>query len=336
MPVDPHWRAPLDGARHRHMREREGPAIRRLPLPQMTGLADSSGFMVRLAGLTRTLLKIAPDSPVWVSVAPAEYRRPMGDFTYRRIVSAAKGMFAVLGVKVSHTGSEHIPAEGGAVLAINHIGYLDFVFAGIPVDARGHRLVRFMAKEETFTHRVSGPLMRSMQHIPVDRAAGTAAFRAAVAALKAGELVGVFPEATMSRSIEIKEIKSGAVRMARAAKVPLIPMVVFGTQRLITYGHRDLSRGTAVFITVGEPIPTSGDPEEVALVLRARLQELLDDTIARYPQRPSSPDDGWWMPQRLGGTAPTLEEAAVLEAELVATRAARKAAKLAEQGDQPA
>jgi len=259
----------------------------------------------------------------------------VADFVYPPVVLAAKSVFKGLGIKFVIEGAENLPREGGVVLAINHTSYLDFALGGIPAERIG-RHVRFMAKDGIFKHRIGGPLMRGMKHIPVDREAGSQSFRDAVGALKSGEIVGVFPEATMSRSIEIKEIKSGAVRMARAAKVPLIPMVVFGTQRLITYGHRDLSRGTAVFITVGEPIPTSGDPEEVALVLRARLQELLDDTIARYPQRPSSPDDGWWMPQRLGGTAPTLEEAAVLEAELVATRAARKAAKLAEQGDQPA
>ena len=251
----------------------------------------------------------------------------MGDTFYRGVVGSAKGLMRTFGLRITTTGAEKLPREGGAVLAINHIGYLDFVFAGIPANQNGKRLVRFMAKEDVFTHPVSGPLMRSMSHIPVDRSAGSAAFRAAVDALKSGELVGVFPEATMSRSMEIKEIKSGAVRMARAAKVPLIPMIVFGTQRVMTYNHRDLSRGTPISIAVGDPVPTAGDPEEVTVVLRTRMQELLDETIANYPDRPTSPEDGWWLPARLGGSAPTIEEATRMEAEFAAARAARKAAK---------
>ena len=67
-----------------------------------------------------------------------------------------------------------------------------------------------MAKDSVFHHPVSGPLMRGMKHIPVDRAAGSDAYRVAVDALKAGEL-GSLPEATASRSFDIKEIKSGVV-----------------------------------------------------------------------------------------------------------------------------
>ena len=74
-----------------------------------------------------------------------------------------------------------------------------------------------MAKKSVFDHRVSGPLMRGMRHIPVDRDAGLASYRQALAALKAGEVVGVFPEATISRSFTIKDLKTGAARMAAAA-----------------------------------------------------------------------------------------------------------------------
>ena len=79
--------------------------------------------------------------------------------------------------------------------------------------------------------------MRGMHHIPVDRGAGASSFRAAVQALKAGEIVGVFPEATISRAFELKDFKSGAVRMAQAADVPLIPMAIWGSQRVWTKGH---------------------------------------------------------------------------------------------------
>ncbi|MPZ96714.1 MAG: 1-acyl-sn-glycerol-3-phosphate acyltransferase, partial [Propionibacteriales bacterium] len=125
-------------------------------------------------------------------------------------------MFRALGLKIKVTGAEHIPRTGGAVLASNHVSYLDFIFAGFAAQP-SKRLVRFMAKEPIFAHRVSGPLMRGMHHIPVDREAGAASYAAALRALRAGEVVGVFPEATISRSFTVKEIKSGALRLAQSA-----------------------------------------------------------------------------------------------------------------------
>ena len=77
-----------------------------------------------------------------------------------------------------------------------------------------------MAKRELFDHRWTGPLMRSMHHIEVDRADGEASLRTALDYLEAGEAVGIFPEATISRAMELKEFKTGAVRIAAAAGVP--------------------------------------------------------------------------------------------------------------------
>lgn len=145
-----------------------------------------------------------------------------------------------------------------------------------------------------------------MKHIPVDRNAGSDAFDEAVRVLRAGELVGVFPEATMSRSMDIKPIKSGAVRMATEAAVPLIPMCVLGGARVYSYGHRDLSRGTTIAITVGTPMfPKPGDDmDALTQELRERMRQLLDETVARYPGDPSA----WYLPARLGGSAPKPED----------------------------
>ena len=246
------------------------------------------------------------------------------DPVYRPIVFAARTLFTELGLSIDVVGAHHIPRAGGAVIAINHTSYLDFALSGIPADKVGHRLVRFMAKDGIFKNPVAGPLMRGMKHIPVDRDAGSAAFRDAVAALKAGELVGVFPEATMSRSFDIKEIKNGAVRMARTANVPLIPMIVFGGNRILSYDVKDFSRGKPICMTVGSaiPIPKGSDPDVVTEELHRRLVELLDETIARYPDKPPG---AWWIPARLGGSAPTLEEAAVIEERVRRERAARRA-----------
>ncbi len=247
----------------------------------------------------------------------------MNDPVYRPIIITAKTLFASLGLRMDVVGEQNIPRAGGAVLAINHTSYLDFALGGIPADRVGHRLVRFMAKDGIFRHPVAGPLMRGMKHIPVDRDAGTAAFRDAVAALKSGELVGVFPEATMSRSLEIKDIKNGAVRMARAANVPLIPMIIFGGQRILSYDRKDFSRGKPIAMTVGEPmpLPRGVDPDLLTAELHARMSGLLDETIARYPDKPPG---AWWIPARLGGSAPTLEEAEEIEERVRREKAARK------------
>jgi 1-acyl-sn-glycerol-3-phosphate acyltransferase len=240
------------------------------------------------------------------------------DRVYPPVILGFRLVFRALGLRISVEGAEHVPTEGGAILASNHVGYLDFTFVGWGVRSR-RRLVRFMAKESVFRHWASGPLMRGMHHIPVDRAAGSQAFREAMTMLKAGEVVGIFPEATISRSFMLKDFKPGAVRMAQAAGVPLIPTVVWGSQRIYTKGRPTdfFGRRKAITIAYGEPL-TPGrrdDPEEVAAELRRRMAELLDRAQREYPDQPSGPDDRWWLPAALGGTAPTPEEAAKLDAD---------------------
>jgi 1-acyl-sn-glycerol-3-phosphate acyltransferase len=204
------------------------------------------------------------------------------------------------------------------VIACNHVSYLDFIFCGLGAH-ESRRLVRFMAKQSIFAHRIGGPLMRGMHHIPVDRDAGLASYKAALEALKAGEVVGVFPEATISQSFTVKEIKSGAARMAAAAGVPLIPMALWGTQRLWTKGRKRklTQRHVPISIIVGEPMqPVRRDPQDaVTAELRVRMQKLLDHAQGAYPDRPDGPDNGWWQPAHLGGTAPAPEipRATVLE-----------------------
>ncbi|MEU7921772.1 lysophospholipid acyltransferase family protein [Micromonospora zamorensis] len=241
----------------------------------------------------------------------------MPELVYPPVIAAAKTAFRLLDLKITIEGAHHVPRTGGAVLASNHVSYLDFIFAGLGANPSG-RLVRFMAKQSVFADRIGGPLMRGMKHIPVDRQAGAASFRAAVEALKRGEVVGVFPEGTISRSFTVKELKSGTVRMARSAKVPVLPVAVWGTQRLWTKGRpRTLTRRhTPITILVGEPINPADfpDPNVLAAELTTRLSALVDRAQRDYPDAPAGPDDTWWLPAHLGGSAPTPEEAAVLDA----------------------
>jgi 1-acyl-sn-glycerol-3-phosphate acyltransferase len=244
--------------------------------------------------------------------------------TYTSIIAAAKLAFRVLGQKFDVTGLEHLPRSGGALIALNHIGYVDFVYGGLPADMIDRR-VRFMAKRELFDHKVTGPIMRACRHIEVDRADGEASLRVAQEFLARGELVGIFPEATISRAMEIKELKTGAARIAAAAGVPLLPMVLWGTQRMMTKDHdKDFSRGKAIAIKIGPPVPLSGDAVADTARLHDALGGLLDAAIRGYPQ---AGPGAWWLPASYGGSAPTLEQAAVLDADERAQRAARRAAR---------
>src|SRR3954469_17216191 len=232
------------------------------------------------------------------------------ELVYPPVVAAAKTWFRALDLQIQIDGAEHIPTTGGAVLASNHVSYLDFIFCGLAAQP-AKRLVRFMAKKSVFDHKVSGPLMRGMRHIPVDRDAGAASFREATNALKNGEVVGVFPEATISESFTVKELKSGAVRLARTAKVPLIPMAVWGPHRLWTKGHpKELTkRHVPVLIKIGEAVemPKGVSPDAISATLRERMQGLRPAPQRASPDEPAGPEDRWWVPAHLGGTAPLPE-----------------------------
>ncbi|MBB0244461.1 1-acyl-sn-glycerol-3-phosphate acyltransferase [Streptomyces alkaliphilus] len=231
----------------------------------------------------------------------------MADLVYPPVIGAARTMFRMLDLRFDMRGTEHVPRRGGAVLVSNHIGYLDFVFAGLTARP-SRRLVRFMAKDSVFRHRVSGPLMRAMKHIPVDREQGEHAFARAVQALRGGEIVGIFPEATISRSFTLKEFKTGAARLAQQAGVPMLPVALWGTQRLWTKGHpRDLRRNHfPITVRVGAPMEVAPeeDPTRATARLRSRVRELLEAAQQAYPGAPRDERDTWWLPAHLGGTAP--------------------------------
>jgi 1-acyl-sn-glycerol-3-phosphate acyltransferase len=251
------------------------------------------------------------------------------DLTYPPIIVTAKVAFKALGLKFDISGAEHVPRSGGALMVFNHVSYIDFILGGLAADP-SDRLVRFMAKREVFDHRFGGPVMRSMHHIAVDRAEGVASFDEAVRYLREGQVVGIFPEATISRSFELKEFKTGATRIAAEAGVPLIPVVLWGTQRLKTKGHpQDFSRGKTIAITVGEPLSPAGVSSVAETAeLKSAMARMLDETIRRYPAD-EQPPGSWWLPASYGGSAPTMEEAAQLEAEEKRERAQRRAARRA-------
>ncbi|MGH2748049.1 MAG: lysophospholipid acyltransferase family protein [Actinomycetota bacterium] len=231
---------------------------------------------------------------------------------YRPVIGLALTVFKSMGWKVTTSGVEHIPAHGGAVIATNHVGYLDFVFVGYAARER-KRLVRFMAKKEVFDHRVAGPLMRGMKHIPADRFGDTSrAIELSVEACRRGEIVGMFPEGTISPSFIPRAGKTGAARIAIDAGVPLIPGAVWGTQRILTKGRpKNFERGVTLTVDIGEPVPCRGEDEPATITerLMERIAEMVQAAEKGYPQNPDRPAGEWWLPAHLGGGAPTLEEA---------------------------
>jgi 1-acyl-sn-glycerol-3-phosphate acyltransferase len=239
---------------------------------------------------------------------------------FRSLEIAAEAAVRATGTHIAYSGLENIPAVGGAVVAINHTSYVDFLPAALAAKQRNRRM-RFMIKAEMQRVQVVNFLIRHTQTIPVDRRAGGGAYAVAVQRLRAGELVGVYPEATISRAFLLKEFKSGAPRMALAAQVPMIPLIVWGAQRIWTKDHpKQLGRNKIpILVDVGEAIPPAGTVDELESSLRASMTTILRDVQRRYPH----PAGAHWVPSSLGGCAPTLEEAKVLDEIELARRAAR-------------
>jgi 1-acyl-sn-glycerol-3-phosphate acyltransferase len=226
---------------------------------------------------------------------------------YRLIVAIGGGYFRLLGLRRTVIGTEHVPASGGAVLAISHFSYLDFALAEWAVWRDRRRYTRFMATAASFRHPLSGPLMRSMRHIPVDRDTGAAAFQHALRVLGTGDLVGVFPESRVSASFTLLPFKTGAVRMAQAAGVPVVPCVVWGSHRVMTRTHRPgfwKARRTPVTIVFGAPITVAPDEESAAVTatLHTEMTRMLEQAIDGYPV--VAEPGAWWVPAHRGGGAP--------------------------------
>src|SRR5687767_1156945 len=129
-------------------------------------------------------------------------------------------------------GLENIPREGAAILAINHIAYLDPLAAAYVVD-RVKRVPRFLAKSELFDDKRIAWILRGAGQIPVKRGSANApmALDSAVSALEKGQLVVIFPEGTITRDPDLHpmEAKTGLARLALQTNAPVIPTALWGT-----------------------------------------------------------------------------------------------------------
>ena len=147
-------------------------------------------------------------------------------------------------------GKDNLPATGGALLAANHVSYLDPSLMGCAVD----RHVHFMAKKELFSIPGLGWLMRRFDAFPVERGgADRKAIRKALEVLRSGHVVGIFPEGTRGDGKTLLKPQPGTVLLAVKAGVPIVPMAITGVERVLPPG-RWFPRPAKIRILIGEPI----------------------------------------------------------------------------------
>lgn len=240
------------------------------------------------------------------------------DRTYRFTIRAGRGAMRALGITVRVSGQEHLPRTGPVLLAANHVSYPDFLFVGRAGRDRG-RLIRFMSRHDVWHLPVVGWAMDNMQHIPVDRAAPAAAYLQARRLLRAGETVCAFPEAGISYSYTVRPLMRGVVSLARETGVPVVPVSVWGGQRIWSVGRPvngrgprpDLTRGRLVDVRFGPPL-TVGAGEDLVVAtekLGAELTRTLEELQLLPEHRPAPGEYAPWYPAHLGGHAPDRTEA---------------------------
>lgn len=186
----------------------------------------------------------------------------------------AKWILAGAGTPVVVEGAERIPKDQPVVYAANHTSMFDIwaLAATLPGS------VRFVAKQELEKIFLLGPAMLRAGHVTIDRehkAHALEAYAKAAAAVRSGISAVVFPEGTRSRTGELLPFKNAPFGLAIAAQVPLVPVHVDGTFRIMPKGGRTL-RPAPIRVRIGEPIVTAG----LALSDRQTLRERARAAIA--------------------------------------------------------
>ncbi len=255
----------------------------------------------------------------------------MGAF-YSAVSGAFEAGFKVVGVDLHVDGLEHLPATGPAIVAANHVGYVDYAFVML-APPRPRREVAFLARSDFFDRPVVGRALRALGQIPVDAHGDpAAALRAAVAHLEAGGIVGLHPEGTINPTFlpgaEPLTGRSGAVRLSWLTGAPIVPTAVWGSQRLLTKWRpaRWPGRGVPVRVRYGTPYrPAEAPPAEATAELMGRIRTLVDRAIVEE----GAPEGSWWVPAARGGGAPGPDE---VRERLEAQARERRERRLGRQG----
>jgi 1-acyl-sn-glycerol-3-phosphate acyltransferase len=159
-------------------------------------------------------------------------------------------MFLIKDVK----GIDNVP-KGGFVLASNHTSHLDPIILPAVFVKYFRRKVRYLAKEELFRTWFIKVFIEAGGAIPIDRT-GTdkSALGNAIRSLKAGDIVGIFPEGGRSRTGKLQKGKTGVARLALGAKVPVVPAGIIGTYEIWPAHKKVFKLKKAVTVNIGKPI----------------------------------------------------------------------------------
>jgi putative phosphoserine phosphatase / 1-acylglycerol-3-phosphate O-acyltransferase len=186
--------------------------------------------------------------------------------------------------RIEIEGLEHVPGEGGAILAFNHRSYFDAAVTSL-VAARAGRSVRGLGKKEVLDAPVLGPLARAVGTIRVDRGTGShEPLEAAAQALRAGEVVMIAPQGTIPRGPAFFEPELrgrwGAARLAAMTRAPVIPIALWGTERVWPRNARlprmDPLRRPRVIVRLGPPVVlTYDDPDTDTKRIMSAIMDLL-------------------------------------------------------------
>jgi 1-acyl-sn-glycerol-3-phosphate acyltransferase len=238
-----------------------------------------------------------------------------GERVYRSVIRSGRALLRALDLTVRSEGQEHVPADGPVVLAATHVSFPDFLFVSQPL--LGRRLVRFMCRADIWDTPLPGkPVgrgMEAMRHIPVDRAAPAAAYLRGRSLLREGEAVCVFPEGGISTAYVVRALMPGAVALARETGAPLVPVTLWGGQRLwaqrpgpeAPLPRPDLTRGRLVDVRFHAPLEVAADADvaETTRQLGHRLQSGLEALQTLPEHRPRPGEHAPWYPAHLGGHA---------------------------------
>lgn len=177
-------------------------------------------------------------------------------------------------------GVENVPAEGGAILASNHLAVIDSFILPLML----HRSVKFLGKSDYFTGtgvkgRLTAGFMRGVGTIPVDRAggkAGEAALTTGLRVLAEGDLFGIYPEGTRSPDGRLYRGKTGVARMALESGVPVIPVAMIGTNVAQPIG-KVIPKPMPIGVVIGEPLDFSRykGMENDRFILRSIADEIM-------------------------------------------------------------
>ena len=238
------------------------------PDPRMMGLA-----------LLRRWPVVHFDVPAGVPKIPVLGVEP------QRLVQALVRPELLPWVRFDIEGVDRIPASGPAILVANHRSYFDPMALGTALARRG-RAVRFLGKREVFDAPIVGSLVRAMGGIRVERSTGSdQPLVEAAAALASGELVAILPQGTIPRGPAFfdpqLEGRWGAARLAVQAKVPVVPIGLWGTERVWPRSERiprvlNLTHPPTVTVRVGEPVDLKyRSPQADTKRIMAAIVELL-------------------------------------------------------------